>query len=263
MKREPVPPVSGVAPAGAARQRLWVLGTPVDAVTMAGALAAAEALIRRGQPSMVVTTNPELIMHAQRDPELAGILGRADLVVPDGIGVVWAARLLGHPVPERVPGVDLTEGLLALAAQRGYRVYFLGAAEGVADEAARRLAARFPGLIVAGTHHGYFGPEDEPRVVAAVRAAAPHILLVAMGAPRQERWIARNLQQCGVPLNMGVGGSFDVFAGRVRRAPRWVQAAGLEWLYRLVRQPSRARRMLALPRFAVRVLLDAARRNLL
>jgi len=235
----------------------------VDAVTMADAVARAEALLRRGRPSMVVTTNPELVMHAQRDPELARALARAELVVPDGIGVVWAARVLGHPVPQRVPGVDLAEALLARAAAAGYRVYLLGAARGVAETAAQRLAARFPGLVVAGTHHGYFRPEEEPAVLAAVRQAAPHILLVALGAPRQELWIARHKSAWDVPLALGVGGSLDVFAGRVRRAPRWVQAVGLEWLYRLVRQPSRTGRMLALPRFAARVLLDAARRNLL
>ncbi len=230
---------------------------------MQEAVACAEALIRRGRPAAIVTTNPELIMHAQRDRALARALAQADLVVPDGIGVVWAARLLGHPVPERVPGVDLAEGLMALAAARSYRVYILGAAAGVAEEAARRLATRFPGLAVVGTHHGYFSQQEEPAVIAAVRAAAPHILLVALGAPLQELWIARRLKECGVPLALGIGGSVDVFAGRVKRAPRWIQLMGMEWLYRLVRQPSRAGRMLALPRFAVRVLLDAARRNLL
>lgn len=243
--------------------RISVLGTGVDPVSMAQALARAEALIGRGQPSMVVTINPELVMHAQRDTALARALDRADLVVPDGIGIVWAARILGHPVPERVPGVELTEGLIQRAAARGYRVYFLGAAPGVAEEAARRLTARYPGLAVAGTHHGYFKPEEEAAVVAAVRRVRPHILLVALGAPRQELWIARHLHQCQAALALGVGGSLDVFAGRVQRAPRWVQAVGLEWLYRLVRQPARAGRMLALPRFAARVLLDAARRNLL
>lgn len=273
VNREPAAPVAPVSavqavpdaspPGPEQRPRVRVLGTPVDAATMAEAVEAAGVLVERGRPSMIVTTNPELIMHAQGDPELGAILDGADLVVPDGIGVVWAARLLGHRVPERVPGVELTEALLALAAARGYRVYFLGAAEGVAVEAAARLTSRFPGLTVAGTHHGYFGQREEPRIIAEIRAAAPHILFVAMGAPRQEKWIARNLRECGVPLCMGIGGSLDVFAGRVQRAPGWVQAAGLEWLYRLVRQPSRARRMLALPRFAVRVLLDAARRNLL
>ncbi|HEY8417424.1 MAG TPA: WecB/TagA/CpsF family glycosyltransferase [Limnochordales bacterium] len=243
--------------------RVTILGTGVDPVTKAEALDRAEALIRRGEPAQVVTINPELVMHAQRDPAVAAALARAALVVPDGIGIVWAARLLGRPVPERVPGIEFAEGLLHRAAVLGYRVFLLGAAPGVAEEAARRLAARCPGLMVAGTHHGYFRPEDEAAVVEAIRRAQPHILLVALGAPRQELWIARHLEACRVPLAVGVGGSLDVFAGRVRRAPVWMQQVGLEWLYRLVRQPARAGRMLALPQFALRVLLDVARRNLL
>ncbi|MBO8142323.1 MAG: WecB/TagA/CpsF family glycosyltransferase [Firmicutes bacterium] len=230
---------------------------------MAEAVGRCEGLILRRRPATVVTVNPELIMHAARNPGVARAVREADLVVPDGIGVVWASRVFGRPVPERVPGVELAGALLGLAAARGFRVFLLGAEPGVAEEAARRAKRRHPRLVVAGVHHGYFGPEQEPAVLDLIRRARPDIVLVGMGAPRQELWIARHRHRWSVPLAVGVGGTLDVLSGRVARAPRWMQRAGLEWLYRLLRQPARIRRAAALPRFALKVLLDARRRNLL
>ncbi len=241
---------------GAVQPRVEILGVGVDRVDAAEALARVQALIRAGRPAQVVTANAELVMHARRDPELAEVVRQAALVVPDGIGLIWAAGLLGDPLPERVPGIELAERLVAESGSAGYSVYFLGAAPGVAEEAAARLRARYPDLQLAGVRHGYFRPEEEPAVLEAIASARPGLLLVGLGMPRQEKWIARHLAQLGVPVAVGVGGSFDVWSGRVRRAPRWMQRLGLEWAYRLARQPRRALRMTALPRFAAAVLAE-------
>ena len=233
-----------------------MLGIGVDRVAMREALAVLEGFIRERVPRLVATANAEMVMLAQDDRELFGILNRADLVLADGAGVVWAARRLGPGVPERVAGYDLTQELLRRAAVAGFRVYWLGAAPGVAETAARLAAERFPGLVSVGVHDGYFRPDDA-EIVTRIRDANPDILLCALGVPKQEKWLSRNLQLLGVPVSIGVGGTFDVMAGLVKRAPLWMQRAGLEWSYRLIRQPSRLVRMLALPRFVLRVLLSA------
>lgn len=230
--------------------RVEILGIPFDKVTMDEAVRRVATFIEEGGPHLVVTPNPEIVYASKTDPELRDLLRAASLVVPDGAGIVWASRYLGDPVPERVPGIDLMAGLLEMSSRRGFRVFLLGSRPGVAEEAAHRLRQAYPGLSVAGTLHGYFRPEEEGQVIRTIRAAAPDILLVGMGAPRQEKWLARNLQRLGVPVGLGVGGSLDVWAGRARRAPPWMRRANLEWLYRLYREPRRAIRMLALPRFA-------------
>ena len=171
------------------------------------------------------------------------------------------ARVLGLPVTERVSGVDLMERICERAAERKYSVYLLGARPGVAGAAAQALEARCPGLRIVGAHHGYFTPEQEPEVVTAIAQAQPDILFVAFGAPKQEKWIRQHLAELQVPVAIGVGGSFDVFAGRVRRAPRWMQRAGLEWLHRVLREPSRLPRVWALPRLVWMTLREALRRN--
>ena len=227
-----------------------LLGVRVDDVTYEEALAIIEGFIREGTPHQVVTVNPEFVMAARRDEVFRRILNAADLALPDGIGLVWASHLLGRPLRERVAGSDLVPKIAALAAERGYRLFLLGAAEGVAEEAARRLQEQNPGLVVAGTYAGSPAVEEEEEIVALVREARPHVLFVAYGAPAQDKWIARNLGRLGVPVCMGVGGAFDFIAGVAKRAPRWVQRLGLEWLHRLLHQPWRWRRMLALPKFA-------------
>ncbi len=233
-----------------ALDRVEILGIPIDKVTMDEAIRKVAAFIESGRPHLVVTPNPEIVYASRTDPELRQLLRAASLSVPDGAGIVWASRYLGDPVPERVAGIDLMAGLLELSSRRGFRVFLLGSGPGVAEEAARRLQKAYPGLSVVGVQHGYFRPEEEDRVIEAIRAARPHILLVGMGAPKQEIWLARNLERLGVPVCLGVGGSLDVWAGRARRAPPWMRRANLEWLYRLYREPRRATRMLALPRFA-------------
>ena len=203
----------------------------------------------------MVTINPEFTIAARNDRRFYQVLRKADLAVADGIGIVWAARLLGDRLPERVGGIDLVERLAERAARDGYGIFFLGAAPGVAEEAAAALRGRYPRLRVAGTFAGSPSCGEKPAIRAMISAAHPEILLVAFGAPAQDLWIAENQAAVGVPVAIGVGGAFDFLAGRIRRAPRWIQRIGLEWLYRLARQPSRWRRMTALPRFAGMVLV--------
>ncbi|WP_413779977.1 WecB/TagA/CpsF family glycosyltransferase [Anaeroselena agilis] len=234
--------------------RVDVLGVQIDAVTLAEAVRTVEGFIAEGGPHLVATANAEMVMAAGRDRELARILADAALVVPDGAGVVWAARHLGQPVPERVAGFDLAEELLARAATEGWRVFFFGGAPGIAAKASEAAAAKWPGLTVAGVRDGYFAPEEAASIAAAIRASKPHILLAALGVPKQEKWLAAQATTLAVPVSMGVGGTFDVMAGVTRRAPLWMQRAGLEWLYRLGCDPKRIGRMMALPRFVMRVL---------
>lgn len=237
------------------RARVDILGVKVDACTMAQAVERIADLVAAGGQHQVVTANAEIIWRAWRQPDLAEVLAKAALVTADGVGVLWASRRLGHPLPEQVAGIDLIQALAARGAVAGWRFFFYGGAPGVAEEAALRLGRQYPGLTVVGTAHGYQDEEGEARVKEAIRRAAPHILLVALGAPKQEFWIARHGRELGVPVAVGVGGSLDVLAGRAKRAPRWMRRLGLEWLYRLLSQPRRWRRQLALPAFAWRILL--------
>jgi N-acetylglucosaminyldiphosphoundecaprenol N-acetyl-beta-D-mannosaminyltransferase len=237
--------------------RIRLLGVPVDAVTPETALARALALVQEpppGRAALVFTPNPEAVVAACRDPEVLRILEAADLALPDGVGLVWAARRAGRPLPARVPGVEFMERLLAEAARRGWPVFLLGARPGVAEAAARQAVRRFPGLRVAGTHHGYFPPEQEDAVVRAVAASGAALLFAGMGE-RQHGFLYRNAGRLGaVRLAMAVGGSLDVLAGVVPRAPLTFRRLGLEWLWRLLREPRRWRRQLALPAFAWAVL---------
>lgn len=228
-----------------------LLGVRVDDVTGDEALSLIEDFIREGIPHQVVTVNPEFVVAAQGDEEFRRILNAADLALPDGIGLIWASRLLsrGRPLRERVAGSDLVPKIAALATERGYRLFLLGAAPGVAKEAAQRLCQWNPGLTIAGTYAGSPAVEEEGEIVALVRAAKPDVLFVAYGAPAQDEWIARNLERLGVPVCIGVGGAFDFIAGRAKRAPVWMQRLGLEWLHRLCYQPWRWRRQLALLKF--------------
>lgn len=230
--------------------KVVLFGVPVDPLTLEECVERVAAMVGDGGAHQVVTLNPELLYRARSEPRLRAILDRADLVTADGVGIVWAARRTGQWLPERVTGIDLMMALVRRAAACGWRVFLLGAAPGVAAEVARRLKSLYPGLGIAGWQHGFWTPEEEPEVVAAIKRARPQLLFVALGAPRQEEWIARHLPALGPVVAMGVGGSFDVVAGRVRRAPALLRRLNLEWLGRLVLQPRRWRRMLVLPRFA-------------
>src|SRR5665811_885070 len=211
-----------------------------------------------GRSRFAVSMNPELVMRAHRDPVAMEAVMDADLRLPDGVGMVWAARRQGASGAERVPGIELAELVLEHAAAAGRPVYLLGAAPGTAEEAAENLKERFPRLTVVGTRDGYFRLEEEVKVVAAVRESGAEVLLTGMGAPRQEIFLHRNRERLGVDLALGVGGSLDVWAGRVRRAPVPFQRLGLEWLYRLFTDPRRMGRQLVLPRFVLSVLAGSA-----
>lgn len=225
--------------------RTDVLGVAFDNVTLEEAVDRAVALLDREGPHLVVTPNAELVQQAGRDAQFAQVLAQADLVIPDGVGVICSAKILGRPLKERVPGVDFAAALMERLAGTGRRLFLLGAKPGVAELAADRLTARYPGLMICGTRDGYFR-EDGP-VAEAIRAAGADVVFVCLGAPKQEKWIAANGWATGAGLLVGLGGALDVFAGKAKRAPQAFQRLGLEWFYRLCREPSRIGRMAKLP----------------
>jgi N-acetylglucosaminyldiphosphoundecaprenol N-acetyl-beta-D-mannosaminyltransferase len=227
----------------------------VSRVNRARAMEILHRFIESGKPHLVVTADASGHVIARDDPEFLRIVNGAALITPDSTGVLWAARRLGTPLEERVSGVDLAEQLCADSARKGYGVYFFGAEPGVAEEAAEKIRERYPGAHIAGTAHGYIRtPEEEAAVIHDIQEKRPAVLLVAMGIPKQEKWITRHMDQLGVPVCMGVGGTFDVFSGRVDRAPVWMQRRGLEWLYRLYRNPRKLSKVATLPVFMLRVL---------
>jgi N-acetylglucosaminyldiphosphoundecaprenol N-acetyl-beta-D-mannosaminyltransferase len=226
-----------------------ILGVRVDNVGYNELIKRVDTYVTSGQPHQIVTLNTEMLVAAYDDPRFRDTLNGADLVVADAAGLVLAARLLGQPLNERVTGSDGIYQLAAHCARQGYRPFFLGAAPGVAEVVAHRLVEANPSLNVAGTFAGSPASDDEDGIVALVRAAKPDLLFVAYGVPAEEKWIARNRDRVGVPAMIGVGGSFDFVAGVTKRAPVWMRKLGLEWLYRLIREPWRWRRQLALPRF--------------
>lgn len=248
--------IGGVEPSAPARpQRVEVLGVPVDCVTMDDVVNFADGWIATGRGcATIIAVNPEKVMRAQEDSALRDLLRRATLCIPDGIGVVWAARRrLGTGIG-RVPGSELMPALCGLAARRGYGVFLYGAQEDVSAAAADALRARFPGIRIVGRTNGYQPPEAMPALVERINASGADLLFVALGSPRQEAWLAQHSAYLQVKVAQGVGGTLDVLAGRVARAPRIFLALNLEWFYRLLRQPWRAGRQLALIRFVARVL---------
>ena len=263
LNNKPVPQFEGY-PFDARNQRDWtervqILGLPVDRITYRQWLNLIDKWVQTGtRCHHVCTTNPEFMIIAQGDSHFANILRRADLCVPDGAGLLWAANLLKNPIPERVTGSDGVPAIAEEAAKKGWKLFFLGAAEGVAEEAAYILQEDYPGLQIVGTYSGSPAPEEEDEIVAMVNASGADILLVAYGAPNQDKWIARNMPRLQVKMAMGVGGTFDFITGRVPRAPEWMQMLYLEWLYRLIIEPWRIVRMMRLPRFVVAVIIRGA-----
>ncbi len=236
-----------------------ILGVRVDDVDQAEAADRIMDLAVAGRSHLVVTVNPEFVMTARHNATFRTALEGADLALPDGVGLIWASRILGTPLRGRATGVQTTLDLATRAGQRGMSFYLLGGAPGVAEAAAARLVTHAPGLHIAGTYAGSPAPEEEDEIVARIRQAAPDFLFVAYGAPQQEMWSARNLQRLGVPVVMGVGGTLDYLSGHVKWPPTVWRRLGLEWLYRLLHQPWRWRRMLALPRFALMVFASRLR----
>lgn len=229
--------------------RTDVLGVGFDNVTKAEAVERALALIDAREGRYVVTPNPEIVMLAKENPALKEALAGADIVLPDGAGIVKGAAILGRPMKEKVPGIDFACGVMARLAERGGSVYLFGAKPGVAEAAAETLRTKFPGLVISGTSDGYFS--DDGPIIEKIKDAAPDFLLVCLGAPKQELWMAKMSGKLPVGLMVGLGGSLDVFAGTVKRAPEAWQKLDLEWLYRLLKEPRRIGRMMKLPLFVI------------
>lgn len=226
-----------------------IMDVHVHAVTMEKAVRHCVLMAEDGHFHMIATANAEMLMIAQKDRELCHILNQADMVVPDGAGVLWAGEQLRCPFPERVAGIDLMENLLCEAAARKWPVFFLGGAPGVAREAADRFQKSKGPLIISGIHDGYFDEEDETEILRQIREGKSRLLFVGMGVPKQEKWISRHAAALGPCIAMGIGGAFDVMAGRLKRAPAWMRNHRMEWAYRLYLQPSRIGRMVSLPLF--------------
>ena len=229
------------------QERIDILGVGFDNLDMDEAVSAAMDCIHSHAGVWAVTPNPEIVMLAQNDPALAETIEQAALVIPDGIGVIYAAKIMGTPLKGKLPGIDFACAVMERLAKEAGRVYLFGAKPGIAEMAAKKLEANYPGLVICGTHDGYFS--DDVPIVASIRDAKPDLLLVCLGAPKQELWMRAHAEELDTGLMIGLGGSLDVFAGVVQRAPEGWQKLGLEWLYRLIKEPKRIGRMMKLPLF--------------
>lgn len=239
--------------------RVDVLGVEFDNLTLDEAVSAGAALLEREGVHYVATPNPEIIEICRENPEAMAAVNGADLVLPDGVGVIRGAAMLGTPLKEKTPGIEFASGLMERMARAGKSLYLLGAKPGVAEEAARRLAERYPGLRIAGFHDGYF--QDDGPVLEDIRGSGADCVFVCLGAPKQELWMAKNGAATGARLLCGLGGSLDVFAGATKRAPKFWSDHGLEWFYRLCREPRRIGRMMKLPLFLLHVRQEKGRRR--
>ncbi len=233
--------------------KINIMGVNFDSVTMAEAIAHAEAMLNAEGASYVVTPNSEIVYEAMHSEELCSLLNHAELVLPDGAGVILASRILKTPLKEKVAGVDFADNLLSLLAKTGKSVFLLGSKPGVAELAAENMKQKHPGLTICGMADGYF--KEEAPVIETINCSGADVLFVCLGAPKQERFMAEHQEELKVRMMIGLGGSLDAFAGTVKRAPKWMIACSLEWLYRLIKEPKRFKRMLRLPKFIWAVLL--------
>ncbi len=236
------------------RNTVDILGVPVDSITMKEAIAKVGVFIKEGGVHAIYTPNAEIMMAAQRDEELKAILSQADMLTADGAGVVLASKLLNTPVPEKVSGFDLVKEIFKTYSSKGLRCFLFGAKPGVAEKAAEKIKSDYPGIVIAGLRNGYFKDIDDNEIISNINTANADLLIVCLGAPKQEKWIYSHKDKLNAKVCMGVGGTIDVFAGTTKLAPDFFRRNGLEWLYRLYREPRRAIRMLDLPRFIIRVL---------
>ncbi len=231
-----------------------VLGAPVDPVSMAQAISIIERFLSGSETHHIVTADSSGLYLQMHDAELAKAYELASLVTPDSIGVIWALNRQGINIKDRVSGVELVNELTELSAKKGYRVFFLGAAPGIAELAAEKMRLVHPGCNIVGARHGYFPADDDVLVASEVAALKPDILFVAMGIPRQEKFILKVKEIIGAKVSIGVGGSFDVFSGKTKRAPKFIQKIKLEWLWRVILNPKKASKVAALPKFALAVI---------
>ncbi|MBQ9756918.1 MAG: WecB/TagA/CpsF family glycosyltransferase [Clostridia bacterium] len=243
------------------RKTVEILGVNIDSMTFDGAVETAQGLLSTDGVSTIFTPNPEIIMCAKEDSLMKEILNSADICTADGIGVVYASKILKKPVPERVAGFDLVCALLERMAETKEGVFLFGAKPGVADVAKAKMEEKYPGINIVGTQHGYFSPEGEEDIVKKINESGAKLLLVCLGAPKQEKWIAKHKEKLNVNLAMGVGGTLDVFAGVAKRAPEIFVKLNLEWAYRILKNPSRLGRFAALPKFAFEVLKENTGKN--
>ena len=232
-----------------------ILGVKVDKVNIPQAVDIIFNMLDEHRPHSIFTPNSEIILEAYKNAEFCRVLNSADLLTADGIGVVYASKIIGNPIKERAAGYDIACGLVDRIAETGHRLYLFGGKPGIAEKAKRQLEARYPFIQIVGTRNGYFKPEEEEDIVSQINSSGAELLLVCLGAPKQELWINKYKDKLNVKVAMGVGGSLDVFAGTALRAPDFYCKHGLEWFYRLMKQPSRAGRMLALPKFGFTVLI--------
>lgn len=236
-------------------EKINVRGVEFDNVTMETALDASKKLICRDGTDYIFTPNSEIVQMCIDDKSFYDVVNSASLIIPDGIGVVYASKILGRPLKQKVGGFDLSKEILGYAAKEGKRVFLFGSAPerdgnpAVCDIAAKKLCDTYEGLIICGTRNGYFKPEETDSIIEEINAAKPDILFVCLGAPKQEKWIYNNREKLCVSLALGLGGSLDVYAGTVKRAPKLFIKMNLEWFYRLIKQPSRIGRMMKLPKF--------------
>ena len=240
-------------------KKINILGVNVDNVTMEGALEKVLTFLDGDGPSSVFTPNSEIIMAAYKDEDFCEVLNSASLIIPDGIGVVYASRILKAPLPERVAGFDLADNLIKKLSNGEKSFYFFGGKPGVAEKAKENLLSKYPSLNICGLNDGYFDDEKEKLIIEDIKQKKPDVLFVCLGAPKQEKWINKHKDELGAKVLLGIGGSLDVFAGTAERAPEFYRNHGLEWLYRLLKQPSRFVRMLALPKFGLTVFFKGKR----
>ncbi|MCQ2372957.1 MAG: WecB/TagA/CpsF family glycosyltransferase [Phascolarctobacterium sp.] len=236
-----------------------ILGVPVHPYTMSEVVEELNKRIVAQEQTFVVTANAEIIMACQEDDSYNKIVSNAEIILPDGAGAVWAGRHLGNKVPERVAGFDLYLELMQLCAEKGYKAFFFGSAPGVADAAKAVCEERYPGVQIVGVRNGYFKDNEVPEIIEEINKSGAQLLFAALGAPKQEKWLAANRDKLNSIVLMGIGGSFDVLAGKMQRAPKWMQDASLEWLFRLYKQPSRFMRMMALPKFVIEVFIHGSK----
>jgi len=236
------------------RNIVEILGVKIDKVTMEEALGRLQSFLQENRVHTIYTPNSEIMMAAQRDQYLKSILNSADLLVADGAGVVLASRILKVNLPEKVAGFDLVKNSFSMNPGKKIKYFLFGSKPGIAEAAKEKILSSYDNVEIAGCHHGYFSPEDEDRIIDMINRSGADILLVALGAPKQEKWIYENKDRLKVKVCIGVGGSLDVLSGKVKLAPEFFRRNGLEWLYRLYKEPRRFKRMLDLPRFILRVI---------
>ncbi|WP_209973931.1 WecB/TagA/CpsF family glycosyltransferase [Paenibacillus eucommiae] len=236
--------------------KVRIFGVPISRMGMKQTVQYLSEAVERRQPHQVITANPIMVMAAVHDERYRSMMQEAELIVPDGTGVVWAAKHVGEPVTERVAGYDLLQELMRAGEPKSWKVYMLGASTEVVEAAANKLKDAYPGIQIVGCRNGYFTEDQDQEIIQHIVQTAPDLLLVGRSADKQEPWIARYKQQLQVPIMMGIGGSFDVLSGKLKRAPLFFQKLRIEWLYRLLQEPWRFKRMLTLPKFAVKVIRE-------